>query len=598
MVLVPLRKKGIPAVVTKIQDIIGQKMAIRKADFELRAILKIISTEPVLDKKQLALAIWISEYYWSPLGAVIKTMIPDKLLSLRGARATKASLAGRNNPAEIARDRHASLRSARDDKSGQKLILVPEIFLAQQLFRQHTAATTAILHSDLTDKQYFENWLKIKTGEAKTIIGTRIALFAPFANLKEILIENEHSPNYKSQQTPRLHARETALKLAELWNAKITFKSATPSIEASWLAENKKINFQKLKIVNCKLKNNVVDLRQELKNGNFSIFSRQLQEKIKTAVAKKKQILLFINRRGSSTVLMCRDCGHIPKCPNCDVPLVYHLSPIKFLCHHCGHLEIPPSLCPNCQGTRIKFFGTGTQKVEAEFKKLFPEAKTARLDSDVVKDEKTRQQITDDFLSKKYDVLISTQMAFGKDIRRTPLVAIMLADTLLYLPDFRSNERTFQIISQLKNLASENFILQTYSPENQAIKYAIEHDYKKFYREEIEARKELSYPPFSQLIKLEYRHKDAKKTEQETKILTEKLKHQISLITNHQSPITILGPSPAFISKAKGKHIWQIILKCQSQSAYHKLDYLKNRNKILQIIPPGWIVDVDPLQII
>ena len=597
MVLVPLRKKGIPAVVTRIQNITGQKMAIRKADFELRAILKIISAEPILDKKQLELAKWISEYYWAPLGAVIKTMIPDK--------------------------KQLTINIKQLTKTKQILILAPEISMAERLVGQYNSEGTAILHSGLTDKQYFENWLKIKTGEAKTIIGTRLALLAPFVNLEKIIIEDEHSPNYKSQQTPRLHARETAMKLTELWNAKITFKSSTPSIEAQWLAESKKIKLTSSspQMRGDALKgrrgadahNTIIDLRQELKNGNFSIFSRQLQEKIKIALVEKKQILLFINRRGSSTVLMCRDCGHIPKCPNCDAPLVYHLTPIKFLCHHCGYSEIPPSLCPNCRGTRIKFFGTGTQKVEAEFKKLFSAAKSKRLDSDIVKDEKTRQQITDDFLNKKYDVLIGTQMALntleaGSLVSKRPgipLVAMMIADTLLHLPDFRSNERTFQIISQLKNLAAENFILQTYSPENQAIKYTIEGDYKKFYGEEIEARKELSYPPFSQLVKLEYQHKDANKAEQQAKILAEKLKQQIAVnskqLTNKENPntnllsITILGPSPAFISKVAGKYVWQTMLKCQSRIAYRESEYLKIRNKILQIIPPDWIVDVDPL---
>jgi primosomal protein N' (replication factor Y) len=464
-----------------------------------------------------------------------------------------------------------------------------------------------------------------------------MALFAPFQNLKEIIIEDEHNDLYKSRQTPRYHARETALELAKIWNAKIIFKSNTPSIETSRLARDKKIMLQ-YPVSKIQHQTSIIDLRVELKEKNFSIFSRLLQEKIKKALAKKQQIILFINRRGSSTSLLCRDCGFVPRCPNCDVPFVYHLSPVQFRCHHCGHSELPPVLCPQCLGTRIKYFGTGTQKVETEFKKLFPDVSAARIDSDIasasaiykasfdtpapssvipvsssvipafnceaitanaVSGLKTgihTDKIITNFNSKKIQVLIGTQIIFNKITKKAPLVALMLADTLLYIPDFRSNEKTFQIINHLKNLAGKDFILQTYSPENKAIQYAVKNDYKSFYQEEIATRHTLGYPPFSQLIKLSFQHKNAKKAEQEAKILTEKLKQQINnqikttkLTTNQL--ITILGPSPAFISKIKNKYIWQIILKS-------KIADLKLRNQIFQIIPPDWTIDIDPLQII
>jgi len=590
LVSIPIGKRKAVGVVVEIKELTSQKMALRQADFELKGILKVINSEKILTEKQIELAEWISDYYYCPIGPVVKMMIPAKTKS--------ENLKTKNNSEKV--------------KTKQTLILTPDILSAQKLFEPHGIANSAILHSNLTDKQYLENWLKIRNGEAKIIIGTRLALLAPFITLKEIIIENEHSANYKSQKTPRLHARETAMKLAEIWNAKITFKSPAPSIEAAWLAENKKVRLE-VSSFKSQISNSIIDLRQELKDRNFSIFSRVLQEKIKSALAKKQQIILFINRRGSSTVLMCRDCGYIPKCSNCDVPLVYHLSPIQFICHHCGHSEFPPVLCPNCLGTRIKFFGTGTQKVEAEFKKLFPEARVARLDSDIIKKVKTigtkslerdlvpsevpsEKQLVEDFKDGKVQVLIGTQMILNKDLPKTPLVALMLADTLLHLPDFRSNERTFQLISRLKNLSNRNFILQTYSPENPAIQFAMAEDYQSFYQEEIQTRQELSYPPFSQLIKLVHQHKSAKKTEENAKILAEKLKQQINAInktlrSNSLLPISILGPSPAFISKVKGKYIWQIILKS-------KIADIKLRNRILQITPPDWVVDIDPLQII
>lgn len=589
LVLVPLHKRNVVGVVESSEKIDGQKMTLRKAEFELRGIAKVISDELILDKKQLQLAKWMNEYYWCPIGAIIKLMIPTRI-SARG---------GKNSELRIKN------YAAKNEK--QTLILVPETSLiSPSLIRRGLGGgqnNTIYLHSNLTDKQYYENWLKIKNGEARTIIGTRMALFAPFQNLKEIIIEEEHNDLYKSRQTPRYHARETALKLAEIWGAKITLKSPTPSVEASWLAENKKTILQKAAISHQPSATGIIDLRQELKDGNFSIFSRKLQESIKSALEKKQQIILFINRRGASTALLCRDCGYVPKCQNCEAPMAYHLAPIQFLCHHCGHSEIPPVLCPSCLGTRIKYFGAGTQKTEAEFKKLFPEVKVARFDSDVIKSVEAGQKIIEDFNNKKIQALIGTQIIFNKGLSKAPLAAMMIADTFLYRPDFRSNEKTFQIISQLKSLSKREFILQTYSPENMAIQTAVKNGYEPFYKQEIKDRHELNYPPFSQLIKLTYQHKSAKKAEEEAKILTEKIKQQIAVHKKQLTaadkksnsvnlhPLTILGPSPAFISKSKGKYIWQIILKS-------KIADLKLRNQILKIIPPDWIVDVDPIQII
>ncbi len=585
LVSVPVHKRKATGIVVECQKINGQKMALRKADFELRGISKIINPLPFITEKQLQLADWMAKYYYCSLGASVKLLLPAKIQNSK----PKTS-----------------------QPSSQKLILAPEISFIEKIARQNKIKNYATLHSNQTDKQYDENWQKIKTGEAKIIIATRMALFAPFQNLKEIIVENEHDDLYKSRQTPRYHARETAMKLAKIWNAKITLKSPTPSIETSWLSEKKKILLI-TPSAKRQAPSKIVDLRNELKEKNFSIFSRFLQEKIESALAKKQQIILFINRRGSSTSLLCRDCGFVPRCPNCDVPFIYHLSPVQFRCHHCGHAELPPVLCPQCLGTRIKYLGTGTQKVEIEFKNLFPDVSVARFDSDTLSLPASAisarppvipapssvipaqagihaDKLIADFNSKKIQVLIGTQIIFNKITKKSPLIALMLADTLLYLPDFRSNERTFQTINHLKNLSSKDFIIQTYSPENKAIQYAAKNDQKSFYQEEISARETLSYPPFSQLIKLTFQHKNAKKTESEAKILSEKLKRQISLIP-YSSPISILGPSPAFISKIKGRYAWQIVLKS-------KITDLKLRNKILSIIPPNWIIDIDPLQII
>ncbi len=607
LVLIPLHKKIVIGVVAKTKNLNGQKMALRRADFELKGVAKILTPFPALDEKQLQLAQWIHRYYWCPLGAVIKMMLPARI-------ATPASFATRSFagwPSRHADASHAGWQSAAGGpvSTRQKLILVPEINLIGKIAQQYDDNDTILLHSQLTDKQYFENWLKIsargplrqssseasgcapgeKTGETKIIVGTRIALFAPFVNLKEIVVENEHNPSYKAQQTPRFHARETAIALAKLWNAKIIFRSATPSIETRWLSDKKRLN---LEVSNLKSQalSTVVDLRNELKEGNFSIFSRELQAEIKSTLKKRGQAILFINRRGASGALLCRECGYISKCKNCDAPLIYHLQPPRLICHHCGHSENPPILCPNCHGAKIKFLSAGTQKAETEFKKLFPTATISRIDSDVAKEEKTTKEIIENFNSGKTRVLVGTQMLFGSALKKVPLTAMIIADTLFHLPDFRSNEKTFQIINQLKELTEKKLIVQTYSPQNSAIRAAARGSYEIFYQEEIKDRQLLSYPPFSQLIKLTYKHKNSKQAEQQTKILAEKIKQQ--LLNLKLSPmVTILGPSPAFIPKIKNQHIWQIVLKSRA-------DDLNERNKILKIIPPGWIIDVDPMTII
>ena len=572
LVLIPLNKKIVVGAVIETKNLSGQKMALRRADFELKGVAKILTPLPVLDEKQLQLAQWIHRYYWCPLGAAIKMMLPEKIQNPRF------------------KSQNYDLKNETRNKTEQKLILVPEINLIDKLVQQYKTGDEILLHSQLTDKQYFENWLKVKTGEAKTIIGTRIALFAPFVNLKEIIIEEEHSPHYKARQTPRFHTRETATTLSKLWNAQIIFKSRTPSIETTWLAENKKIILQSSATNANEPKIVVVDLRNELKEENFSIFSRELQEGLGSILEKKMQAILFINHRGASGALLCRECGYISKCKNCDAPLIYHLQPPRLTCHHCGHSENSPILCPNCHGAKIKFLSAGTQKAETEFKKLFPTATISRMDSDVAKEEKTAGEIIKNFNNGKTQVLVGTQILFSGALEKVPLAAMIIADTLFHLPDFRSNERTFRTINQLGELTEKKLIIQTYSPQNSAIRAAAEGSYEMFYQEEIKDRQLLSYPPFSQLIKLTYKHKNNKQAEQQAKILAERIKQQ--LLNLKLSPLVIiLGPSPAFIPKIRNQYIWQIVLKS-------RVENLEERNKILQTVPPGWIIDVDPIMII
>lgn len=596
LVVIPLRKKKTLGLVINIAPLSSQKLTIKKADYQLKNILEIAGAEPILTQQQIDLALWISKYYWCPLGIIIKRMMP-KL----------------KKPA-----RSAELRNERGSppprRGRQTLILVPQISCIEETIRalkEKNRNKIAVIHNKLGDKQRLEEWLKIKNNEAKFIVGTRSAVFAPYQNLSKIIIEEEENPHYKSsRQNPRFDARLSAIKLAELAKAELIFKSITPRIETfyNWQrGRNENINFHfdranqiylkynikqnnrfKLRIAaSKKIFTKIVDMKKEIAAKNFSILSGELNEKIKNCLRAQRQIIIFVNRRGAATSIVCQDCGYVLKCKNCDAPLVYHLTTgdekifSVFVCHHCGAAEKPPKLCPNCQGHRIKFYGTGTEKAEIELKKFFPRHKICRLDSDVPTKEIKKR--LDDFADKKIDILVGTEKMLNRNLPKVELVAALSIDTAIYLPDFRSAEKLFQKIRQLILLAKNKTIIQTFFPDNYAIQLAAKNDYQNFFKQEIEARKEFNYPPFSQLIKLTYGHHNSVQAEKEA----EKLVQKLQLIAKNENGIEIIGPIPAFIPKKQQKYWWHVIIKLKKKDEELKDNLLNN-------VPFGWTVNVDP----
>ena len=590
IVEIPLGRRQEIGVVFDSHEAADLKMEIKKAGYELRPLNKIISNQPILTRQQIELALWLGQYYFCSPGIFAKMMTPKEVRSYK-------------------------LRVISYKPKSQKLILVPTISLAEKVAAHEKGA--ALWHSELTKKQQSEIWWKVRNGQTKKIIGTRSAVFLPFVNLKEIIIEDETNPAHRSwDMFPHYRAHEAAQKLAEIFGAKLILKNEAPSVE-SWhllppfVKEGRGGFSDKVNSINppsplftkgggAKL----VDMRAELKNGNFSILSVTLQQAMKDALAQKKQVILFVNRRGAANFVLCRDCGYVAKCKNCEAPLAYHLingRPIMF-CHRCGYKETPPTLCPQCQGYRIRTVGIGTQKVELEAKKLFPKAEVLRLDSDTAPSQKEQRKIIDAFLKKETNLLIATQiiLSWQSEIKSAApgAVGLISADTLLHLPDFQSGERTFQTITRLKNLFPGSFIIQTYSPESSAIKYAATDDWRSFYDEEIEARQLLNYPPFSQIAKLTFRHRDPNKTGSEAKILAAKLKRAtgLSLLLKDKGSIQISDALPAFIPKEKGKYIWNIIIKFKIPDAETKMskEFLRRRNSLLQYVPSNWEINVDP----
>lgn len=494
------------------------------------------------------------------------------------------------------------------------IVLVPEISLTPQTIDRFVGRfgdNVAVLHSKLSQGERFDQWRKIREGKVKIAIGARSAIFAPFNNLGLIIIDEEHESTYKSSMNPKYDAIEVAEMRCKQSNAVLVRGSATPSIETYYkslmghmklLKLTKRINNRKLPDVD------VVDMREELNSGNTSIFSRALRESIQKNLENGKQTILFLNRRGHSTFISCRNCGYVVKCDHCSISMTYHMYENRLKCHYCGKTILPPKICPVCKSKYIKYFGIGTEKVEEYTKEQFPEAVVVRMDLDTTTRKGSYESILKRMENRSIDILIGTQMiAKGLDFKNVTLVGIIAADTSLNLPDYRSSERTFQLITQVAGRAGRgefngHVIIQTYNPDHYSIKLAKEHDYVNFYKKEIMLRKEFNYPPFTNIVTiLIYGENDglvALKSNEVYNVLIEELKN--NGLENFIG--SIMGPSKAPLEKIKNNYRYQILIKCKDE----QLDSLRNIIKWVCILNKGKInldnirisVDINPNSII
>jgi len=481
----------------------------------------------------------------------------------------------------------------------QGIALVPEISLTPQTIERFSArfpGRVAILHSQLSLGEQFDEWQRIKNGEVDVVVGPRSALFAPQSNLGLIIIDEEHEWTYKQHdQSPRYHARDAAIKLAKLTGAVVVLGSATPSIETYYHAQRDDYHLLHLpeRVVpkeNASLPEvTVVDMREELKAGNRSIFSRTLSQAIEKVLVNKEQAILFLNRRGGATAIQCRNCGFVLKCKRCDIPLTYHLDSDSLVCHRCNYKTAVSQTCPNCLSKRIRYLGIGTEKLEEEVRAEFPRAKLLRWDSDMTQRKHSHEAILNKFRSHEADILIGTQMvAKGLDIPLVTLVGVVIADTSLNLPDFRAGERTFQLLCQVAGRAGRGpsggqVIIQTYNPKHYAIQAAAKHGYASFYEREIEFRRQLREPPFTQLASLTYAHTNDNRCREETEKMAKRILEERDALGIPE--INLVGPAPAFIHRLRGRYRWQIILRGSDLS-----DFL-----IRIPFPQGWIIDIDPV---
>ncbi|MDQ1284023.1 MAG: hypothetical protein QG620_371 [Patescibacteria group bacterium] len=640
LVSAPLFRRKVEGVVLE-----SKKDFPRLGNIELKNIDKVLE-ESFLTDKQIKLAKFISEYYISPLGVVMKNFVPKRVksrsiehiahnINYKGIVLTKEQkeavgsiskfkiqnskflLHGPSGSGKTEVYIHSILKLREKDKDLQFLILVPEQTLTPQAIERYGAyfgsGEIAVLSSNVSKGRYYSDWLKIRSGEAKIVIGTRMAVFAPFRKLGLIVIDEEQDMSYKQwDMNPRYDARTVAEKLGELHNCPVVRGTATPSIESYFKALNKKMQLVRLPPLNLevassryKVESNpektlntsyflptttLVDMRKERWQKNYSCISKRLKSEIEYALKYKQQILLFINRQGMSSFSVCESCKTVLKCPKCERALVYD-SGGSYRCVHCAYQTSITPECAKCKGIIFKNVGLGTQKVEREIRDLFPAARVARIDSQTIKTKSQHTKTYDSMTRGETDILVGTQIATkGWDLPRLALVGIIDTDNLLSFPDFQTREKAFQMVVQAAGRTGRPgakfpgmAVLQTYQPELKFFQWLSDRNFEAFFENEIAERKAFAYPPFGRIVKLVFQDYSPKKVSAETRRVYELLEK----IKNARAS----EPQDSFIPNIRGRHRKQIIIKFTEKIPEKLAAELKKLGQ-------GWIIDVDPISII
>jgi len=573
---------------------------------EVKAIDSIVDERPVLDENMLELTRWMSEYYLCSQGQAVEAALPALFRKGRHFMKSRSPKTHANSEIESPLDlpftvaqraAHDAVRERLDSgktgifllhgvtgsgktevyiqlirgllkESRSSIVLVPEISLTPQTvnrFYSRFGDCVAVIHSRLSQGRRVEEWHRIRSGEAKVVVGARSALFSPVQNLGLIVIDEEHEGSYKQEETPRYHARDVAKKRAEIEKAVLVLGSATPSLESFHASETGEMKCLTLpdRIENRPLPIvEIVDMRRQREGKRERIFSTALEQAIRDAIFKKEQVMLLLNRRGFSTHLHCASCGYVMTCPNCRVSLAYHFDKTMLLCHVCHHQSFPQKLCPGCQKNYLHYFGVGTQKVEQEARRLFPEARLGRMDTDSTARKDAHENILKAFKKREIDILIGTQMiAKGHDFPNVSLIGVVSADTALHIPDFRSSERTFDLLTQVAGRAGRGdvpgkVVIQTFVPHHYSIQSAKDHDFHEFYDKEIVLRRELSMPPFTHLARVIVKGAAEKDVVRNILTLSKELRAQTG-----DGPLRVLGPAPCINSKEHGQFYWNLYLK-------------------------------------
>lgn len=609
---------------------------------KIRPIIRVLDEEPLLTSELINLGIWMSNYYLTPIGEILNSMIPSgkretssqdfsftdefpeqKIVTLSDEQKKAIeSITSSNNETVKFHYLYGTTGSGKTEvflqvaenilEKGKGIIyLVPEIGLTPQVIEAVTirfGSTVAVLHSGLTPSQKLTEWNRILHKEARIVIGARSAVFAPVPQLGLIIIDEEHDGSYKSNNTPRYHARQIAMYRCSRLGIPLLMGSATPSVESWNSISNGQFECHKLTkrlAGGAPPKIKIIDLSKQPSSGQS--ISQELFEAIDKAVAKKRQAILFLNRRGFNHFFRCSYCGYELKCKNCSVPLTYHKSINRLKCHYCGWSLEAPNSCPQCGSFDVGYSGFGTEFIEAEVKAKFPNARVVRVDTDSLTKKGELQDKLDAFKKGEYDIMLGTQMiAKGLNFPNLKVVGIVLADTGLHLPDFRASEKTFALITQVAGRAGRFFpdgevYVQTYNPGAESIYYACNSKVNEFYSSEISTRKLLEFPPFSRLVRLVFRSpnlEDAKSTAHNAKqILEEQLSELKKKFSSLSADVEILGESECPINKIAANYRYQIILKSKNINILQRMtdhlinDFTHPSNVYIEI-------DIDPVNLL
>lgn len=608
---------------------------------DTRAIIDVLDERPIFNEDTLPLYRWMSSYYHAPLGEVLRLTHPPEMnvKDFKGRRKRNPFEDMPPHPSpdyQPTEDQAKAITTIIEGIRGNRfspfllygvtgsgktlvylkvvegvlnlgrkaILLAPEIGLTPWLVRpiySRLKERVAIFHSGLSASERYHEWKRIMDGKVDVVVGTRSALFVPLNGLGLIIVDEEHDPSYKEETGVRYNARDVALMMGKLFKATVVLGSATPSVETFYNAGRGKITplYLKKRVEERPLPLvELVDMR-----GVNKLLSPGLTSILKEGIKRQRQAILFLNRRGFSTSLVCKDCGFVFKCLNCSIPFVLHKRERVLRCHYCDLSTPTPDLCPRCKGYRVEQLGSGTERVEEEIRGLFPKVRVARMDRDTTRRKKSRQEILNGVEREEVDILVGTQMVTkGHHFPGVTVVGVVSADTALNIPDFRSSERTFQLITQVAGRAGRGslpgeVIIQTLNPEHYCLQKAITHDYIGFFEEELERRRDAFYPPFCRLVNLSLEGNSEKRLHTAVKRLREiALARLGSKPHTPKSEIKVLGPAPAFLYKLRGRYRWQMLVKGRDVKSLHHLvgvvvdEFHKRRTSGVTLV-----VDVDPV---
>ena len=602
--------------------------------YKTKEIDSVIDKDILFTKTQMELAKWMSSYYLCSFGEALSTILPSALESgniyneeidnieelstlndeqklvadeigehINTSKSITSCIFGITGSGKTEVYKHLCKKAL--DIGKMSLILVPEISLTPQTighFKRNFGSNLAIMHSHLNPKERFAYYKKIQNNETNIILGARSAIFCPPEKLGIIIIDEEHENTYKSDDTPRYHARQVALKISKMQSIPVVLGSATPSIETMYYAKKGIFKLYYLKKRHGKHQKpdiRIIDMKKDI--NKKKLISPPLFEALKDRLDKEQQSLIFLNKRGYASFILCPECGYVKYCPNCNVTLTYHHGEKFLLCHYCNHQEEVPDICPECGYDKIKYSGIGTEKVLEVFKKHFDTANIDRMDADTTKRKGAHEKIIKAMEKGNIDILIGTQMITkGLHIPNISLVGVLLADISLNIPDFRSAERTFNLLAQVAGRAGRGqhkgeIIVQTHNPNHSAIKYLKEVDYESFYNHEIEIRSMYSYPPFARFVRLVFRSISEEGVAKDCHSSYRIIKKISSTITEEK--IEIFGPSPCPLEKIKKNFRWHIILRANKANL---LKYIVNKLREEQKISNKTYmeIDVDPISML